>query len=329
MKKFWNFLLMFPITAILAYSCQSEDILYADKEYVSFADSLYTMPVLDTDATFNVMVSATTTAAYDRNYAVEVINERSTAVRGLHFDFVDNSNNVVIKAGERVAAVVLKGHYDNVRRDDSLCISLRLVEPAEQKWDLYGDVTRVDFVKCRPFNMDDFLMIEGTGDNKATFTMLASFPFAQDVTSFSVKGYKKDDHTLMLTNMFQASNVGDLRVIFDDSDPLDLLVTVPEQAAFRESTYGNVWVRSVEQYPSYFNTFDNFFILYLEVYVPQIGSFGVYQYIFRALDPETAEDQENGAVTRMSALSGSSVFGLKQIPGKLIAPGNIFQTTIK
>ena len=82
---------------------------------------------------------------------------------------------------------------------------------------------------------------------------------------------------------------------------MDLVITVPEQAGFRESNYGTVWIRSVEQYPSYFNTFDNFFVLILEAYVPQIGSFGVYQYIFKSLDEDEAEDNENGTVTRSIA----------------------------
>ena len=49
---------------------------------------------------------------------------------------------------------------------------------------------------------------------------------------------------------------------------------------------------------SYFNTFDNFFVLILEAYVPQIGSFGVYQYIFECIDADEEADNNNGAATR-------------------------------
>ncbi len=300
MKKFLNLLLMFPLAATIMIGCQSEEITYTGPEYVMFADTTYTMPILETDKIFEVPVATTTLADYDRNYAVEIINDKSTAVRGYHFDFVDNSNNVTIKAGERVAFVKLEGHYENVNRDDSLVVRLRLVEPKVQTWDLYGNETLVDFIKCHPFKMNDFLQIKNETD-EAKFTMLASFPFDSNMGSYSVKGYKKDEKTLMLTDMFGHSGSGDIRVIFDDSDPLDLVITVPEQAGFRESNYGTVWIRSVEQYPSYFNTFDNFFVLILEAYVPQIGSFGVYQYIFKSLDEDEAEDNENGTVTRSIA----------------------------
>lgn len=305
MKKLVTLLSAIPVAAILMTGCQSEDIMYSGPEYVTFSDSIYTMPVLDEEeATFCVPVAATNVTDYDRNYAVEIINDKSTAIRGFHFDFMENSNNVVIKAGERVANVVLKGHYAHVGREDSLKLTLRLVEPERQKWDIYGNETLVEFVKCAPFRMDNFLHIANATD-EVNFEMLATFPFGDDMSSFLVKGYKKDDHTVMLTDMFGDSGAGDIRVIFDDSDPLDPIVTVPEQAAFRESNYGVVWLRSVDQYPSYFNTFDDFFVLILEVYVPQLGSFGIYQYVFRCMDKEEANDRNNGAVTR-SASDGSA-----------------------
>lgn len=308
MKKILTLLLAFPVAAFLMTGCDSEDIRYSGPEYVMFSDTIYTMPVLDkAEATFMVPVAATTTAGYDRNYAVEVVNDKSTAVRGFHFDFVDNTNNVVIKAGERMANVVLKSYYANVGRKDSLTVTLRLVEPEAQRWNLYGNETLVDLVKCHPFEMNSFLKLKKETD-EAHFTMYASFPFGSDMSAYSADGYKKDDTTLMLTNMFGSSSVGDIRVIFDDSDPLDLKVTVPEQEAFREATYGMVWVRSVAQYPSYFNTFDNFFVLILEVYVPQMGSFGIYDYIFHALDADEAANENNGAATR--SLAAGNTFSL-------------------
>lgn len=310
MKKLWNFLLMFPVAVVVATGCQSDEILYSDHEYVMFADTVYTMPVLDKEAIFTVPVAATTTESYDRHYAVEVVNDKSNAIRGFHFDFVDNSNNIVIKAGERVANLVLRGHYSNVAREDSLRLTLRLVEPEAQKWSLYGNETHIDFVKCHPFVMNDFLMIKNN-DDEVNMTMYASFPFDTNTNTYSVVGYKKDEYTLMLKDMFGASGSGEIRVMFDDSDPLDLLITVPEQPAFREANYGTVWIRSTAQYPSYFNTFDSFFVLYLEAYVPQVGSFGVYQYIFKCIDTDEAENGNNGAVTRTIAEENSSFSNFK------------------
>ena len=37
-----------------------------------------------------------------------------------------------------------------------------------------------------------------------------------------------------------------IRLIFDDSDPLNYVINVPEQEAFKDSNYGTIYLRSVE-----------------------------------------------------------------------------------
>ena len=273
--------------ALLMVACESEDKMYEGKNYVMFSDSIYTMPVMVDDQEFEVPVAATTTASYDRNYAVEILHEKSTAVRGVHFDFVEGSNNITIKAGERVGMVRIKPIYSHMERNDSLVISLRLLEPAEEQLTIYGNTTRIDMVKCYPFDMNDFIFPGGN------MYMLASFPFSSDTQQIRVNGEVKDDHTFILKDAF--SDIYPLRLEFDDSDPLDYTIRVPEQPAFKDSSYGTVYVRSVDMYPSYFVVPDHFFVLYLEVYIPQLGSFGVYQYIFKCITQNEADDMDNGA----------------------------------
>ena len=273
--------------ALLMVACESEDKMYEGKNYVMFSDSIYTMPVMVDDQEFEVPVAATTTASYDRNYAVEILHEKSTAVRGVHFDFVEGSNNITIKAGERVGMVRIKPIYSHMERNDSLVISLRLLEPAEEQLAIYGNTTRIDMVKCYPFDMNDFIFPGGN------MYMLASFPFSSDTQQIRVNGEVKDDHTFILKDAF--SDIYPLRLEFDDSDPLDYTIRVPEQPAFKDSSYGTVYVRSVDMYPSYFVVPDHFFVLYLEVYIPQLGSFGVYQYIFKCITQNEADDMDNGA----------------------------------
>lgn len=273
--------------ALLMVACESEDKMYEGKNYVMFSDSIYTMPVMVDDQEFEVPVAATTTASYDRNYAVEILHEKSTAVRGVHFDFVEGSNNITIKAGERVGMVRIKPIYSHMERNDSLVISLRLLEPAEEQLVIYGNTTRIDMVKCYPFDMNDFIFPGGN------MYMLASFPFSSDTQQIRVNGEVKDDHTFILKDAF--SDIYPLRLEFDDSDPLDYTIRVPEQPAFKDSSYGTVYVRSVDMYPSYFVVPDHFFVLYLEVYIPQLGSFGVYQYIFKCITQNEADDMDNGA----------------------------------
>lgn len=272
----------------LMSSCEQKETFYSGPQFALFGDSTYLMPVVGgEDDVFTIPVGVTGTADYDRHYAVEVVNEKSTAVRGYHYDFVDGTNNIVIKKGETTAEIKLKGNYDRFVRDDTLKACFRLVAPEEELNPMYKNETVVEMLQCKPFKMNEFLKEGGN------IQMLASFPFSDNISSYMVKGEVIDDHTMQVY-IFDEQGRLPIRLNFDDSDPLDYRITVPEQEAFYESTFSRVYVRSVEQYPSYFNTYENFFVLWLELYVPQAGSFGVYQYAFHCLTQEEADDINNG-----------------------------------
>ena len=253
-KLFYSFLL---VTSIV--SCTQEETYYSGPQIALFSDSLYLMPVVNNpDKEFTVPVGVTNAVDYDRHYAVEVVNEKSTAVRGYHYDFVDGTENITIKKGQTTAEIKLKAEYDRFERDDTLKACFRLVAPKEEISSVYKDETVVEMLQCKSFVMDDFLKEGGN------IEMIASFPFGEYSASYMVKGYKIDDKTMAV-------------YIFD-----------------YESSFSRVYVRSVEQYPCYFNTYEDFFVLWLEVFVPQAGSFGVYQYAFRCLTQEEADDMNNG-----------------------------------
>lgn len=303
MKKLFKLLCAILLPALLTVGCQSEDPVYSGQRYVMFSDSVYTMPVLEDNEEFCVPVAATVTADYDRNYSVEIITNRSTALRGYHFDFADGSNNITIKAGEMVANVRLKPIYEHVGREDSLVVSLRLLEADHEELSIYGSTTRVDFLKCYPFRMDDFLYPGGH------MFMLASFPFGDNVQQIRVDAEKIDDHNIRLLNAFSAQMP--LRLELDDSDPTDYRVYMIGQKAFKDANYGDVYMRTVDMYPSYFNVSDRFFVLYLEAYLPQMGSFGVYQYIFKCISDDEAADMDNGVTTRAMREPDLSTFNVQ------------------
>ena len=97
-KLFYSFLL---VTSIV--SCTQEETYYSGPQIALFSDSLYLMPVVNNpDKEFTVPVGVTNAVDYDRHYAVEVVNEKSTAVRGYHYDFVDGTENITIKKGQTI-----------------------------------------------------------------------------------------------------------------------------------------------------------------------------------------------------------------------------------
>ena len=99
------------ITVLMGLAgCNSERTTYEGPNYLMFSDTLYRYAVQETEEVFNVPVSATVLADYDRTFAVEVVDSISDAVEGKHYKLL--SNTVTIKAGECSANVQVQGIYD-------------------------------------------------------------------------------------------------------------------------------------------------------------------------------------------------------------------------
>lgn len=284
MRKLLSSLWLVPFMVWVMTGCESEYITYSGPEHVGFSDSVVLMPVFNQDTVFQVYVASTTTYSYDRTFAVEILENKSNAVEGVHYQMVDH--NVTIKAGESAGTVKLKGIYENIRPEDSLYIRLRLVEDAALKWDLYSDEMSVELVKCYPFDINAF-----TGNVR----MYATFPFSSDeIKTFILTTERKDTKTLVIKEPFTHNY--DLTLKFDDSDPLKPIINIPSQIGFVDGTYGIVYVRSVETDPSYFDIPGRLLKLQLEFYLPGVGSFGVHRVAIEWISQEEADFEKNDII---------------------------------
>ena len=116
MKK----LLFGCITAVAALialvGCEQDKVVYSGPNYLMFSDTLYQYGVQESNEIFNVPVSATVPADYDRTFAVEILDKKSNAVEGKHYKLL--SNTVTIKAGEMAANVEVQGNYESIEPTD-------------------------------------------------------------------------------------------------------------------------------------------------------------------------------------------------------------------
>lgn len=281
-KTIFNPLLLLVLFTAVFSSCTNEDVLFSGNDYVMFSDSLTFMPVTPVeDNYFEVEVAATKISSVDRNYAVELVINKSNAIEGHHFDFV--TKNLTIKAGELSGKIMMKGYYDNIVYGKKLEYTLRLLAPKEQNWDIYGNESRVALIKCPDFDIEKF-----TGNMR----MYAAFPFSDKFINFFVKSEKLDDSTLVIKRPFD--NAYDLKVRFhsNKNNPFEDKVTMFEQVAFPDASNGQVYVKSVETVTSYYITEGRLFDLYLDVFVPKLGTFGVHRYLFQWV-PQSVVDLEN------------------------------------
>lgn len=272
------------LLTILFVGCDRKEILYSGDSYVMFADSALVMPVtVDANKTFDVVIGTTLAADYDRNYVVSVDVEHSNAIEGYHFELLNK--NVQIKAGERTGVVTMKGYFDNMNRTDSLAVTLKILSDKEEVMAVYGNKANILLYKCYPFNIDDYV-----GDMRMTCT----FPFSNESKNILVKSEKIDDYTLLIKAPFDDNYDLKLKFLVSEDKPMDNEISVVEQEAFLDAGYGLVFAQSVASNPSFFIAADRGVVLYLNMFLPKVGAFGTYLYIFKWITPYEAEAEKNG-----------------------------------
>lgn len=272
-------------------SCQERYVTYNDAEYVMFADTLAVYPIMEHDQTFTIPVVSTVTRNYDRTFGVEVIDATSNAIERKHYSL--ESNTVTIKAGQRRADVVVRGHFDSFEPEDSLGFTLSLVMNDALEMPLYGRQTKAVFMKTGPFDIEKF-----TG-----YCVLSSM-FLQDYSlngSYNRLVYTEKHPTMKNTIICRGwiKDGYDVTMTFDDSDPLLPLVTMEkkqvasDQGSFFGTVYGEwgdkLLVTSSNLAQSIFYPLGGYLYLWSEISVEEFGVVGHFYNVMQWVSDEEAE----------------------------------------
>lgn len=254
--------------ALIALSgCDQDKVVYSGPNYLMFSDTLYTYAVQETNEIFNVPVSATVPADYDRTFGVEVIDKESNAVEGKHYKIL--SNTVTIKAGEMSTDVKVQGLYKNIGITDSLGFALRLVIPDTEQWSLYKNEAKVVMQKICPFDIKNF-----KGYCKVTSSYLSSdyYPKKVDlrlVTSDIVEG---KENTIVVHDLYFDGY--DMEIKFNRKDVLEPLVEMEEQICGSTGEAfntihgdGKLRLNQPTAYTSFYSTNENFILQYVTMSV--------------------------------------------------------------
>lgn len=259
---------MAAVAALIAFSgCDQDKVVYSGPNYLMFSDTLYTYAVQETNEIFNVPVSATVPADYDRTFGVEVIDKESNAVEGKHYKIL--SNTVTIKAGEMSTDVKVQGLYKNIGITDSLGFALRLVIPDTEQWSLYKNEAKVVMQKICPFDIKNF-----KGYCKVTSSYLSSdyYPKKVDlrlVTSDIVEG---KENTIVVHDLYFDGY--DMEIKFNRKDVLEPLVEMEEQICGSTGEAfntihgdGKLRLNQPTAYTSSYSTNENFILQYVTMSV--------------------------------------------------------------
>lgn len=256
------------VTAILisVAACDEEYTTYNGPDYMMFSDTIYVLPVQNSQEIFDIPVVATQTCNYDRTVAVEIVDAQSNAIEGKHY--VIESNTVTIKAGERVANVSVRGVYENIGVYDSLGFSLRLLVEEDAKWELYGDNAKVLLQKACPFDINAF-----TGYCVVTSTYIMNYMTNIDMRLVSSEVDPENENTIIIRDYFYDGY--DVRIKFETDDILNPLISFDEQPfgptseAFN-TLYGDGVIHMYQPaaYTSYYSSCEKFIFQYMTLYVP-------------------------------------------------------------
>lgn len=282
-------LLTLMATMFIMASCTSEmnETHYSGKEFVQFSDSLYSMPVTESEDVFEVPVVMSKASDVDRHVIVDVDLKKTNATEGYHFTI--ENRNLTIPAGEMRANLHIKGNYANLNAKDSLAITLRILNYEYSQLDLYARSANVRLYKIKPFCIDDYV-----GDMLLTCT----FPFStSQSTTLLTKSEKVNDSTLNVIAPFDDSRNLTLRFHTGKDNPFDRNIDMRTQVAFTDVNYGNVSMSSVEGAPSYYLPEERAFVLYLLAELEHYGAFGAYYYVFEWITPDEALARRNGLPT--------------------------------
>ena len=286
---------MAAVAALIAFSgCDQDKVVYSGPNYLMFSDTLYTYAVQETNEIFNVPVSATVPADYDRTFGVEVIDKESNAVEGKHYKIL--SNTVTIKAGEMSTDVKVQGLYKNIGITDSLGFALRLVIPDTEQWSLYKNEAKVVMQKICPFDTKNF-----KGYCKVTSSYLSSdyYPKKVDlrlVTSDIVEG---KENTIVVHGLYFDGY--DMEIKFNRKDVLEPLVEMEEQICGSTGEAfntihgdGKLRLNQPTAYTSFYSTNENFILQYVTMSVNNkdgsyYGTVGTFVNVLKWISEAEAE----------------------------------------
>lgn len=287
---------IYILVALALFSCKEQYTKYSDAEYVMFADSISTNMVQKEQSRFTVAVSSTVARSYDRTFGVEVVDAGSNAIEGKHYRLLTSS--VTIPAGKLAADVEVEGIYDNIEATDSLGFQLRLVMPEQLKWSLYpnSDCTKVTMYKSCPFDRNTFtgyavlsslLLRDYPGDNVSFQRLVYTEAHPTEESMIIVRSAFYDGYDITLT--LHSEDAAEPRITMDKDQVLSDEASVFGQILGDNHILGD----DSPYYTSYFNTCQRFAVLWLRVYVENlgttIGTVGNYYNVIEWISDEEAD----------------------------------------
>lgn len=296
-----RFLIIFSAMTLLFASCKESYTTYSDAEFLMFADTLKTYQVLQDGEYFSVPVVSTVVCDYDRTFAVEVVDNQSDAIEGVHYQI--ESNTILIKAGESSTSVNIKGIYENLDPEVRPTLTLSLVMADKLEMPLYGKQTKVVLQKSCPFDINTF---------SGWCLVTSLFLYDYSMTGLYQRLIYTEPHptlpnTIICRNWLYDGY--DITMGFDTENPANPLVVMDTDQIMSDTgtVFGiihgddKILVEESPLHESYFYTCGGYLALWAHIYVEDLGeSFGTVGYYYHIM--EWVSDEEADRLQREEGL---------------------------
>lgn len=250
--------------------CDEERTVYDGPQYIMFADTLSVLGVENSEDYFDVFISATRPMDKDLTLAVEVIEQESSAIEGVHY--VIESNTVTLKAGELATSVRIRGIYENLAVDvENLPeLKLHLISPEDSHWNLYeGLETTVLLQKVCPFDIHTF-----SGYAMVTSTFLYNYVGSYNrLIETSVDTTDAERKTIIMHDYLYDGY--DVKIRFTTDDTLNPLIEMDDQPmATTGEAFGTIYgdgmlhLYQPSSMVSYYSSCEKFILQYITIWVP-------------------------------------------------------------
>ena len=255
-------------------SCKEERTVYDGPLYIMFSDTLSVLGIENSEVYHDIYIGATKASDKDRTFAVEVLEQESSAIEGYHYEI--ESNTVTIKAGDLATSVRIRGLYDKLAVDveNLLELKLRLITPEETHWRLYnkeGLETRVLLQKVCPFDINAF-----SGYAMVTSTYLYNYAGGYN-RLIKTEVDTTEENTIIFHDYFYDGY--DVKVRFTTDDMLNPLIEMDDQPiATTGEAFGTIYgdgmlhVYQPSSMVSYYSSCEKFILQYMTVWVPGMAA---------------------------------------------------------
>jgi|GEM_PF-2938677 len=223
MKRIFNLATTILVASLILAGCKKDDLLYDGPSLAHFTTPSATFYVEEQDTVYRVPVGLTKAFDTDMTFTVQVVEDGTTAVDGEQYRL--RSTQVTIPAGQVIGYIEVEGIFENVATPTNLVLALDSTGSSAQFYQTFT-------LKIQQFCK--FVQEEFVG------TYFFSSAWWEDEYEVDAVADPNNPNAIIFKDLYDIGY--DVTVVFNDDNKNNIFVSVAQQPAWYNSTYGDVYL---------------------------------------------------------------------------------------